>query len=72
MKLWRQIHNEANQEWESEPIDISEFIEDEPIIDYDNLEVPEAAEKYDPLKVSDFSLPNFDLYEVDFEDDNGD
>ena len=68
----RKINNEANQEWESEPIDISEFIEDEPIIDYDNLEVPEAAEKYDPLKVSDFSLPNFDLYEVDFEDDNGD
>lgn len=64
----RKINNQANEQWESEPIDISEFIEDEPIIDYDNLEVPEAIEKYDPLSVKDYELPNFDLYEVDLED----
>jgi hypothetical protein len=68
----RKINNEANEEWETEPIDITEFVEDKPIIDYDNLEVPEAAEKYDPLAIKDYELPSFDLYEVDFEDDNGD
>ena len=68
----RKINNEANEEWETEPIDITEFVEDQPIIDYDNLEVPEAAEKYDPLAIKDYELPSFDLYEVDFEDDNGD
>jgi hypothetical protein len=68
----RRINNEANEEWETEPIDITEFVEDKPIIDYDNLEVPEAAEKYDPLAIKDYELPSFDLYEVDFEDDNGD
>lgn len=64
----RKINNQANEEWESESIDISEFIEDEPIIDYDNLEVPEEIEKYDPLSIKDYELPDFDLYEVDLED----
>lgn len=64
----RKINNQANEQWESEPIDISEFIEDKPIIDYDNLEVPEAVEKYDPLSIKDYELPNFDLYEIDLED----
>ena len=68
----RKINNEANEEWETEPIDITEFVEDQPIIDYDNLEVPEAAEKYDPLAIKDYELPSFDLYEVDFEDEDGD
>lgn len=65
----RKINNEANEEWETEPIDITEFVEDKPIIDYDNLEVPEAAEKYDPLAIKDYELPSFDLYEVDFDED---
>jgi len=63
----RKINNEANEEWETEPIDITEFVEDEPIIDYDDLEVPESLEKYDPLSVKDYELPDFDLYEVDLE-----
>lgn len=68
----RKINNQQNEEWETEPIDVSEFIEDEPIIDYENLEVPEEAIKYDPLSIKDYELPDFDLYEVDLEDDNGD
>ena len=62
----RKINRESQEEWETEPIDISEFLpDDEPIIDYDDLVVPEAAEDYDPLHIQDFDIPNFDLNEID-------
>ena len=60
----RKINKEANEEWETAPIDISEFIpEDEPI-DYAELEPPQAAQDYDPLHITDYELPNFDIYDV--------
>ena len=34
--------------------------------------VAQEAIKYDPLSIKDYELPDFDLYEVDLEDDNGD
>ncbi len=62
----RKINRESQEEWETEPIDISEFLpDDEPLIDYDDLAVPEAAEDYDPLHIQDFDIPNFDLNEID-------
>ncbi len=62
----RKINRESQEEWETEPIDIAEFLpDDEPLMDYDNLDVPEAAEDYDPLHIQDFDIPNFDLYEID-------
>ena len=62
----RKINREAQEEWVAEPIDISEFVpKDEPLIDYEDLEVPEAAEEYDPLHIQDFDIPNFDLYEIE-------
>jgi len=62
----RKINRESQEEWETEPIDISEFLpDDEPLIDYDDLVVPEAAEDYDPLHIQDFDIPNFDLNEID-------
>ena len=64
----RKINNQAQEEWETEPIDISEFIpEDEPMVDYSEMEVPEEAQKYDPLAVKGFDMPDFDLYEVSLE-----
>ena len=63
----RKINNQAQEEWETEPIDISEFVEDEPMVDYSEMEVPEEAEKYDPLAVKGFDMPDFDLYEVSLE-----
>ncbi len=66
----RKINNEAQEEWETEPIDISEFVEDEPIIDFEELEVPEEIENYDPLTVKGFDVPDFDLYDVDIQEDN--
>ena len=62
----RKINREAQEEWVAEPIDVSEFVPaDEPIVDYADLEVPEAAEEYDPLHIQDFDIPNFDLYEIE-------
>jgi hypothetical protein len=63
----RKINNQAQEEWETEPIDISEFVEDEPMVDYSEMEVPEEAQKYDPLAVKGFDMPDFDLYEVSLE-----
>ena len=63
----RKINNQSQEEWETEPIDISEFVEDEPMVDYSEMEVPEEAEKYDPLAVKGFDMPDFDLYEVSLE-----
>ncbi len=66
----RKINNEANEEWVSEPIDVSEFIpEDEPM-EFDEIEVPESLEEYDPLHITDYDLPNFDLYEGQDEEDS--
>jgi len=65
----RKINNQANEEWETEPIDVSEFLpEDEPV-DYEELEVPEAAQQYDPLHITDYDLPNFDIYAVQDEEE---
>ena len=65
----RKINNEVQEEWVSEPIDVSEFIPaDEPIV-YEDVEVPQSLEDYDPLKIQDFDLPDFDLYEVDIQDE---
>ncbi len=61
----RKINNQANEEWETEPIDVSEFIEDEPMVDYETADIPEALEEYDPLHIQDFDVPDFDLYEID-------
>ena len=61
----RKINNQANEEWETEPIDVSEFIEDEPMVDYETADTPEALEDYDPLHIQDFDVPDFDLYEID-------
>jgi len=60
----RKINREAQEEWVTEPIDVSEFIPEDTPIDYEELEVPEAAEDYDPLHIKDFDLPQFDLYDI--------
>ena len=61
----RKINREANEEWETEPIDVSEFIQDEPMVDYETAEIPESLEDYDPLHIQDFDIPDFDLYEIE-------
>jgi len=61
----RKINREAQEEWVTEPIDVSEFIPEDTPIDYEELEVPEAAEEYDPLHIQDFELPSFDLYDIE-------
>ena len=63
----RKINNQAQEEWETEPIDVSEFVEDKPMVDYSEMEVPEEAQKYDPMEVKGYDLPDFDIYEVDLE-----
>ncbi len=63
----RKINNQAQEEWETEPIDVSEFVEDKPMVDYSEMEVPEDAQKYDPMEVKGYDLPDFDIYEVDLE-----
>lgn len=60
----RKINNEANEEWETEPIDVSEFIEDKPMVNYGEMDVPEALEDYDPLHIQDFDIPDFELYDI--------
>jgi hypothetical protein len=60
----RKINRESQEEWITEPIDVSEFIPEDAPIDYEELEVPEAAEDYDPLHIKDFDLPQFDLYDT--------
>ena len=64
----RKINRESNEAWENEPIDISEFVTDEPI-DYDEMEVPEELKNYDPLTIKDYEVPDFDLYDMDIQDD---
>jgi hypothetical protein len=64
----RKINNQAQEEWETEPIDVSEFVEDEPIA-YEEMEVPETLENYDPLTVKDYDVPDFDLYEMDIQEE---
>ncbi len=61
----RKINNQANEEWETEPIDVSEFIEDEPMVDYETADIPEALEEYDPLHIQDFDVPTFDMEEIE-------
>ena len=64
----RKINNQAQEEWETEPIDISEFVADEPV-DYEELETPEELENYDPLTVKGFDVPDFELYDVDIQEE---
>ena len=61
----RKINNEVNEEWVDEPIDVSEFIEDEPMVDYETADIPEALEEYDPLHIQDFEVPSFDIEEIE-------
>ena len=57
----RKINNEAQEEWVSEPIDVSEFVpEDEPMV-YEDMEVPQSLEDYDPLHIQDFDIPDFEI-----------
>jgi len=63
----RKINKQTQEEWETEPIDVSEFVEDEPMVDYSEMEIPEEAQKYDPMEVKGYDLPDFDIYEVDLE-----
>ena len=60
----RKINRQAQEEWETEPIDVTEFIPaDEPMVNYD--EVPQSIQDYDPLHIQDFDLPDFDLYDIE-------
>jgi hypothetical protein len=61
----RKINNEVQEAYVTDPIDISEFIPEEKV-SYE--EVPDSLADYDPLNVTDYELPNFDLYEVSLED----
>jgi len=61
----RKINREAQEEWVAEPIDVSEFIPEDSSLIYEELEVPDAAEEYDPLHIQDFDLPSFDLYDIE-------
>jgi hypothetical protein len=63
----RKINNEVQEEYVTEPIDISEFIPEETTT-YEDLGVPDNLADYDPLHVADYELPNFDLYEISLED----
>ena len=63
----RKINNEVQEEYVTEPIDISEFIPEETTT-YEDLGVPDNIADYDPLHVADYELPNFDLYEISLED----
>ena len=44
---------------------MSEFIPEDSSLIYEELEVPDAAEEYDPLHIQDFDLPSFDLYDIE-------
>ena len=60
----RKINRQAQEEWETEPIDVTEFIPaDEPMVNYD--EVPQSIQDYDPLHIQDFDIPDFDLYDIE-------
>ncbi len=61
----RKINNEAHEQWETEPIDVTEFIEDEPMLDYAEADIPESLEEYDPLHIQDFDVPTFDMDEIE-------
>jgi|TARA_R110001632_G_scaffold14697_1_gene49223 hypothetical protein len=63
----RKINNEVQEEYITEPIDISEFIPKEEV-KYSEMDTPDALNEYDPLHVADYELPNFDIYEVNIEE----
>jgi len=60
----RKINNETEEEYNTEPIDLTEFAKPEEEVDYTQFDVPEDAEDYDPLHISDYDLPGFDIYEI--------
>jgi len=60
----RKINNETEEEYNTEPIDLTEFAEPEEDVDYTQFDVPEDAEDYDPLHISDYDLPGFDIYDI--------
>jgi len=59
----RKINNVAQEEYITEPIDVSEFIPEEKVT-YEEMGVPDSLNDYDPLNVVDYELPNFDLYDI--------
>ena len=59
------INRDIEEEWNEEPIDVSEFIDDTPTVNYATLDAPESAKDYDPLHIQDFDIPDFDLYDIE-------
>ena len=39
------------------------------VLDYEELETPEELENYDPLTVKGFDVPDFELYDVDIQEE---
>jgi hypothetical protein len=60
----RKINNQTEEEYNTEPIDLTEFAEPEEQVDYTQFDVPEDVEDYDPLHISDYDLPGFDIYDI--------
>jgi hypothetical protein len=60
----RKINNETEEEYNTEPIDLTEFAEPEKEVDYTQFDIPKDAEDYDPLHISDYDLPGFDIYDI--------
>lgn len=60
----RKINNETEEEYNTEPIDLTEFAEPEEQVDYTQFDIPKDAEDYDPLHISDYDLPGFDIYDI--------
>ena len=46
-------------------VNITYIIEDEPMVDYEMADIPEALEEYDPLHIQDFDVPTFDMEEIE-------
>ena len=60
----RKINNETEEEYNNEPIDLTEFAKPEEKVDYTQFDIPQDAEDYDPLHIPDYDLPGFDIYDI--------
>ena len=60
----RKINNETEEEYNTEPIDLTQFSTPEEEVDYTQFDIPENAEDYDPLHIPDYDLPGFDIYDI--------
>jgi hypothetical protein len=60
----RKINNETEEEYNTEPIDLTEFTKPEEKLDYTQFDIPEDVEDYDPLHIPDYDLPGFDIYDI--------